>query len=77
MQPIEDLSFEQALAELEATVEKMESGDLNLDETVAVYERGRELAAHCQALLDDVSLRVEQLVPNGEGGHDVAPFEPQ
>jgi len=77
MQPIEELSFEQALAELEATVEKMESGELNLDETVAVYERGRALAAHCQELLDDVSLRVEQLAPDGEGGHDVAPFEPQ
>ncbi|NBD36146.1 MAG: exodeoxyribonuclease VII small subunit [Chloroflexi bacterium] len=77
MQPIEDSSFEQALAELEATVEKMESGELNLDETVAVYERGRALAAHCQKLLDDVSLRVEQLAPDGEGGHAVAPFEPQ
>ena len=77
MQPIEELSFEQALAELEATVEKMESGELNLDETVAVYERGRALAAHCQQLLDDVSLRVEQLAPDGEGGHDVAPFKPR
>lgn len=77
MQPIEDLSFEQTLAELEATVEKMESGELNLDETVAVYERGRALAAHCQQLLDEVSLRVEQLAPDGEGGHDVAPFKPQ
>lgn len=77
MQPIAELSFEQTLAELEATVEKMESGELNLDETVAVYERGRALAAHCQQLLDDVSLRVEQLAPDGEGGHNVAPFKPQ
>ncbi len=77
MQPLEDLSFEQALAELEATVEKMESGELNLDETVAVYERGRALAAHCQQLLDDVALRIEQLVPDGEGGHNVAPFKSQ
>ena len=71
---LENLSFEETLAELEAVVEKLESGTLALDQTVALYQRGRALSARCQHLLDAVELRIQQLVPDGDGGHEAADF---
>jgi exodeoxyribonuclease VII small subunit len=61
-----DLAFEEALTELESVVERLEGEGLTLDETVALYKRGRDLAGHCQHLLDTVELRVEQLTTEGE-----------
>ncbi len=69
------LSFEQALTELEDIVEKLESGTLSLDETMVLYQRGRDLTGYCQKRLDDMALRVEQLVTNPDGEHEVVPFE--
>lgn len=60
------LSFEEALKELEDTVEKLEAGDLNLDESMALFERGQALAAMCNAQLESATLKVEQLTPEGE-----------
>jgi exodeoxyribonuclease VII small subunit len=75
MTTIEEISFEQALAELEEIVQKLEGGTLALEETMTLYQRGRNLAAHCQHLLDEVELRVQQLVPDGDEGYSVAPFD--
>lgn len=61
MSDIAERSFEEAWAELEAVLERLESGDLSLDDSVALFERGRSLAAHCQGLLDKAELRVRQL----------------
>lgn len=74
MESIKDLPFEKAVTELESVVGKLEGDGLSLDETVALYERGRALAAHCQQLLDDVSLRVQQLSVGAEGEATVVPF---
>lgn len=74
MESIKDLPFEKAVAELESVVGKLEGDGLTLDETVAFYQRGRALAAHCQKLLDDVSLRVEQLSVDADGEATVLPF---
>jgi exodeoxyribonuclease VII small subunit len=63
---IETLAFEQALLELEEAVAKLEAGDLTLDASLALYERGQKLAAHCNKLLEKASLRVEQLTADGE-----------
>jgi exodeoxyribonuclease VII small subunit len=63
---LEQLTFEKALAELTSIVETLESGTLDLDETVTHYQRGRCLAAHCQHLLDEVEVRVQQLAPDGQ-----------
>lgn len=63
---IETLAFEQALLELEETVAKLEAGDLTLEASLALYERGQKLAAHCNKLLEKASLRVEQLTADGE-----------
>jgi len=63
---IGELSFEKALKELEDTVGKLEAGDLNLDESMALFERGQALAAACNAQLEAANLKVEQLTPEGE-----------
>ncbi|MBN2005931.1 MAG: exodeoxyribonuclease VII small subunit [Anaerolineae bacterium] len=75
MNSIEEMPFESALEELESVLEKLESGTLALDETVALYQRGRSLAEHCQHLLDTVELRVKQLSGDGAGSTNVVPFE--
>ena len=70
MSEIEKLSFEQAFAELEETVRKLEAGGLALEESLALFERGQALAAHCSTQLDQAELKVRQLTPEG-----VVPFE--
>lgn len=49
--PVNELTFEQALEELDALVRRMESGQLGLDESIAAYQRGAELAKYCQGRL--------------------------
>lgn len=61
-----DLTFEVALRELEETVARLESGDLTLEEALALFERGQQLTDHCNRLLDTAVLRVEQLTADGE-----------
>lgn len=56
-----DLPFEAAYARLEAALERLQLGNLTLDESLAAYAEGTALAAHCQALLDAAELRVETL----------------
>jgi exodeoxyribonuclease VII small subunit len=66
MSDINELSFETAYAELESIIAKLESGDLPLDDSVTLFERGRQLSEHCQALLDKAELRVNQLTADGK-----------
>jgi exodeoxyribonuclease VII small subunit len=60
-----DQSFESLFSELEATVAKLEAGDLTLDESLALFQRGMELAKQCGALLDAAELHIKELVPCG------------
>jgi exodeoxyribonuclease VII small subunit len=62
MTDTEDLAFEAAFSELEETVQKLEAGELTLEESVALFERGQALATHCQKQLDAAELKVEQLL---------------
>ncbi len=55
------LSFEQALARLTALVEKLESGQLPLEESVAAFEEGVKLTRRCEALLDSADQRLQVL----------------
>ena len=71
------LSFEVAFKELEETVRKLEAGELTLEESLALFERGQRLAAHCQKQLDRAELKVEQLVPTPQGAYRAVPFEAQ
>ena len=63
---VDQLTFESALKELEATVAKLEEGDLTLEESLALFERGQQLAVYCQSQLDGAVLRMEQLTSDGE-----------
>ena len=60
------LTFEDALLELEQTVAQLESGNLTLEASLSLFERGQRLAVHCGHLLDEAQLRVEQLTEDGE-----------
>ena len=54
--------FEKSLEELETLVERLESGDLSLDESLSQFKRGVELTRHCQAVLEKAQQTVEQLL---------------
>jgi exodeoxyribonuclease VII small subunit len=58
---LEELSFEEAFGELEGAVQRLEGGELTLDEAVALYERGMGLARRCNDALDAAELRVQEL----------------
>ena len=65
--------FEQALAELERLVERLERGDLPLDEALKTFERGVELTRHCQTSLKSAQQKVEILLKRGSGT-EIEPF---
>ncbi|HZU11646.1 MAG TPA: exodeoxyribonuclease VII small subunit [Chloroflexota bacterium] len=56
-----ELNFEQALAELEKVVERLQQPDVPLEEAIALYRRGTELAQRSESLLGDAELQVQQL----------------
>jgi exodeoxyribonuclease VII small subunit len=58
---MEALTFEEAFGELAATVERLEAGNLTLDEAIAVYQRGMSLAQRCSTALDAAELQIEEL----------------
>ena len=58
---IENLNFEQALEELEKIVGDLERGDVALDQSIAIYERGENLKKHCEKLLKKAEDRVEKI----------------
>ncbi len=60
--PVEELSYEQALTELETLVAGLESDEHTLDESMSLFERGQSLARHCSTLLENADLRVQQLL---------------
>jgi exodeoxyribonuclease VII small subunit len=60
------MTFEQAYAELEETVQKLEAGGLPLAEAITLYQRGMSLAKHCGRHLDEAELCIKMLLPSGE-----------
>jgi exodeoxyribonuclease VII small subunit len=64
---IEALSFEAALKELEAIVGKLEHGEVDLEDSIALYERGQALKSHCEKKLKSAESRLEKIVL-GAGG---------
>lgn len=68
--PIEQMSFESALKELEAIVSRLEQGDVDLEDSIALYERGQALKAHCEQKLRSAESRLEKIVqgPKGSAG---------
>jgi len=61
------LPFEKALAELESIVQRLEKGDVALEESIKIYERGEALKKRCEALLADAEMRVEKITRDAKG----------
>lgn len=59
------MSFEKAVAELEGIVNRLESGDVALEESIAIYQRGNQLRAHCENKLKDAQGQIEKITQNG------------
>lgn len=70
MSDISAMSFEDAMAALEKVVKDLESGQVSLDQSITLYERGAALKAHCEAQLKAAEERVEKITL-GEGGQPV------
>lgn len=58
---MKNLTYEQALKQLEETVEKMENGDLSLEESLKLYEKGNELSAFCINELENAKLKIKEI----------------
>jgi len=68
--------FEKTLANLEKIVDRLESGDLTLDESIAAYEQGVKALKQCYEILRDAEKKVEILLQGENGTQESAPFEP-
>ena len=65
--PIDEMSFETAMAELEKVLGQLESGDVALDDSIALYERGAALKARCEAKLKEAEEKVAAITLDGDG----------
>ena len=70
--PVEELSYEQALAELESIVADLETGDDTLEASLARYERGQVLVRYCEKLLEQAELKIQSL-----SGEELVDFDQQ
>ena len=68
--PVEELTYEEALAELEEIVSALEGEQNQLEESIKLFERGQQLATHCGVLLEAAELKVKQVA-----GDEIIPFE--
>jgi exodeoxyribonuclease VII small subunit len=73
--PIEELSFELALKELENIVARLEQGEVDLEESIALYERGQALKIHCERKLKAAEGRLEKIVAGSKGAEAVEPLD--
>ena len=67
------MSFEDALAELERIVRRLEAGQVKLDEAILCYERGTQLKRHCEQKLNEAQQRVDRIVVGPDGAVSAAP----
>ena len=75
---IKEMTFERALKELESIVGRLERGDVELEESITIYERGEALKEHCDRLLKLAEAKVEKLTFSADGTPKGAvPFEPE
>ena len=65
--PVEEMSFEQAMAELEQVVGQLERGEVPLEQSIALYERGAALKARCEKKLKDAEEKVAQITLDADG----------
>lgn len=72
---VESLSFEAALHELETIVARLEQGEVDLEESIHLYERGQALKAHCEKQLKAAESRLEKIVTGAKGAERVEPLD--
>jgi exodeoxyribonuclease VII small subunit len=72
---IASMSFETALDALESIVKKLEAGEVELEQSISIYERGAALKAHCEAKLKDAELKVEKIVLGEDGAVRAEPAD--
>ena len=72
---IASMSFEAALDALESIVKKLEAGEVELEQSISIYERGAALKAHCEAKLKDAELKVEKIVLGEDGAVRAEPAD--
>ena len=72
---IKELTFEQALSELEEIVEKLEQGDIDLEDSIDIYERGTLLKTHCEEKLKSAKLKVDKIIVQPDGDFTSEPYE--
>lgn len=72
---IASLSFEQALAALEDIVQRLEAGNVDLEESIDIYTRGNQLRAHCEAKLATAQARIEKITRLPSGDLSAGPME--
>ena len=73
MDDVKTLSFEKALAELEGIIERLEGGQVALEESIALYERGAALKAHCESTLRGAREKIEKIVLDADGQPQAEP----
>jgi len=73
--PVDDMSFETALKELESIVSRLEQGEVDLEDSIALYERGQALKAHCDKKLKAAEGRLEKIVQGSKGVEGVEPMD--
>jgi len=73
--PVESLSFEAALKELEDIVSRLEQGEVDLEDSIVLYERGQALKVHCEKKLKAAESRLEKIVQGSKGAEAVEPMD--
>ena len=72
---IKKLSFEEAISELEQIVEDLERGDIELEDSISIYERGVILKAHCEAKLKTAKMKIDKIVSHPDGDFSSEPLD--
>ncbi len=70
-----DLSFEDAVKELDDIVKKLEAGEASLDESITLYERGVALRKHCESQLDAAHKKIEKITQDANGNISTTPLD--
>jgi exodeoxyribonuclease VII small subunit len=73
--PADQLSFEAALKELEDIVSRLEQGEVDLEDSIALYERGQALKANCETKLKAAESRLEKIVHGATGATGSEPLD--
>lgn len=72
---IKKLSFEEAILELEQIVEDLERGDIELEDSISIYERGVILKAHCETKLKTAKMKIDKIVSHPDGDFSSEPLD--